>query len=127
MALDADKAVRTGKGKPVMARLKGFDVPPPGRGVNTVTCAVPMAAMSDARIDADSCWPEVTMVGRLLPFHRSTEEPRKFCPVACNVKEGPPNTAEAGVRDSREGTGFSCVEKDSLATKASGSGGGEGP
>src|ERR1700680_4140496 len=33
----------------------GLDVPPPGAGVNTVTCAVPADAISAAGIDVLSC------------------------------------------------------------------------
>jgi hypothetical protein len=34
----------------LIAKFKAFEVPPPGAGLNTVTAAVPVAAMSLAEI-----------------------------------------------------------------------------
>src|SRR5438876_9016233 len=39
----------------VIVKVGAFEVPPPGAGVTTVTCAVPTVATSVARIVARSC------------------------------------------------------------------------
>ena len=48
-----DVIVGIGLGLP-MLRLNEFDIPPPGAGLNTVTTAVPDAAMAEAGIVAVS-------------------------------------------------------------------------
>src|SRR5215472_1162864 len=50
------------------------DRPPPGAGFNTVTSAVPTAAISEAVMAAVSCVELTNVVGRLAPFH-STADP----------------------------------------------------
>ena len=52
-----------------MPKLTGDEVPPPGAGVKTVTCAVPIAAMSLARMDACNCVEFTNVVARVAPFH----------------------------------------------------------
>lgn len=47
-----------------MVNVSAVEVPPPGDGVNTVTSAVPCAAMSVSAIAACSCVLLMTMVGR---------------------------------------------------------------
>src|SRR5205823_1929975 len=65
--------VGTGLLAAVIANVCGLDVPPPGAGLKIVTCAVPAAAMPAAAIAAVSCVVEAYVVGRSVPFQRTTE------------------------------------------------------
>ena len=60
----------------VIVNVTEPDVPPPGVGLNTVTAAVPVAAMSLAGIAAWSCVLLTNVVVRLLPFQRTTDDAR---------------------------------------------------
>ena len=72
------------------------EVPPPGAGVKTVTVALPKAAISFAEICA-VIWVLLTnVVGRLLPFHWTTEVGTKPVPVTVSVKVEPPTLALTG-------------------------------
>jgi hypothetical protein len=90
-----------------------FDVPPPGAGLNTVTLAVPAAAMSVAGIVAVS-WVLLTkVVVRFALFHLTREPTAPFTgtkpePLTVRVKDGPPARAEFGVIFVIVGTGFPC-------------------
>jgi hypothetical protein len=52
----------------LIVTVPGLEVPPPGVGVNTVTCAVPAAAMSADGIAAVTRVSETYVVVRLVPF-----------------------------------------------------------
>ena len=67
-----------------------FEVPPPGVGLKTVTVAVPADAMSVAWIVAVRDVPEMKVVVRLAPFHRTLLLGLKFVPVTVSVKPGSP-------------------------------------
>src|SRR3970040_1735616 len=54
VALEGNKEVKLGPGL-LMVRTGAFEVPPPGAGLNTVTCAVPAVARSLAGMAAVSC------------------------------------------------------------------------
>ena len=82
------------------------EVPPPGPGVTTVTCALPAAAMSLAGIAAVNCVALPNVVVRFVPFHCTLEELKKFEPVTVRVKAPPPALALAGAIEDRVGTGF---------------------
>ena len=82
------------------------EVPPPGVGLNTVTCAVPADATSAADIDAVSCVAEPNVVVRFAPFHRTTEPATKFVPVTVSVNAAEPAVAEVGVMDDNVGAGL---------------------
>src|SRR3989454_551024 len=76
------------------------EVPPPGAGVNTVTCGVPAVAMSAAVIVAVS-WVALTkVVVRAAPFHCTPEPLMNPLPFTVSVKSAPPKSALAG--DSEE-------------------------
>src|SRR5205823_13674610 len=77
----------------VMLNVFAVDVPPPGVGVKTVTEALPVAAMSLARICAVSLVLLTNVVDRLLPFQRTTDEATKLDPVAVNVNAPLPTAA----------------------------------
>ena len=49
-----------------IVNVSAVDVPPPGAGENTVTCAVPLTATSAAAIVARSCVPLTYVVGRAV-------------------------------------------------------------
>jgi hypothetical protein len=50
-ALEGEREVIVG---PVVVKVRAFEVPPPGAGFETVTCAEPVLAMSPASIAAVS-------------------------------------------------------------------------
>lgn len=57
----------------VIVKFTALEVPPPGGGLVTVTCALPELAISPAKIAAVSC-PELTkVVARLEPFQSTCE------------------------------------------------------
>ena len=79
------------------------EVPPPGAGVNTVTWAVPTAAMSPAAIAACSCVLLTNVVARGLPFQFTTDVLVKPDPFTVRVK--PPAPANALDGESELATG----------------------
>jgi hypothetical protein len=83
-----------------------LEVPPPGAGLNTVTWAVPAAAISVAGIDAVNWVAEIYVVVRSAPFHRTTEFVTKLVPLTVNVNAAPPAVAELGERLVVVGTGL---------------------
>ena len=83
-----------------------MDVPPPGAGLNTVTCAVPAVPRSGAAIVDVSWVAETNVVARSAPFHRTIEPEMKFVPVTVSVNPDPPTTAAAGLSPVVAGTGL---------------------
>src|ERR1041385_980258 len=63
------------------------DVPPPGDAVRTVTCAVPLFAISAAVMLANSCVELTNGVVRLKPFQRTLEP--EMNPVPFTVSANP--------------------------------------
>jgi hypothetical protein len=101
-ALPGDKPLTAGAGLAlVMVNVKAFEVPPPGAGLNTVTRAVPAAAILVAGIVAVSWVALTNVVVRLLPFHCTTEPRTKPEPNTVSVKPTPPAVALAGDREER--------------------------
>src|SRR3989454_1016756 len=86
------------------------EVPPPGVGVNTVTCGVPAVAMSAAVIAAVSCVALMTVVVRVLPFQRTVEPLTKLAPFTVRVNASPPANPLPGVRLLTVGAGL-MIEK----------------
>jgi hypothetical protein len=83
-----------------------LEVPPPGEGVKTVTCAAAAARTSPDGMAARS-WVELTkVVVRLAPFQRTTEEATKLVPVTVSVKPGLPAMTLLGDRVVSVGVGF---------------------
>ena len=66
------------------------DVPPPGVGVCTVTCAVPLDARSLAAMDARTCVSLTKVVGRGAPFHWTTDEEMNELPLTVSVNAALP-------------------------------------
>ncbi len=88
-------------------KFTGADVPPPGPGVNTVTCAVPTAATSAAEIAACRLVLLTNVVGRAAPFQRTTESDMKLLPVTVSVSPGPPTLVLLGDSAVTSGAGRS--------------------
>src|SRR6266403_2011309 len=72
------------------------DVPPPGDGVRTATCAVPSDRMSAAPIVARIWVVLAKVVARLAPFHRTTDEGTNELPVTVRVKLPAPANVRLG-------------------------------
>src|SRR5260370_37491281 len=89
-----------------MPNVCAFEVPPAGVALNTVTVAVPVAAMSVAGIAAVSWAEETKVVARGDPFHCTTEPPTKLVPFTVRVKAAPPAVAAAGGMLDTGGTGL---------------------
>ena len=69
------------------------ELPPPGVGVCTVTCAVPADARSLAAIDARNCVALTKIVGRGAPFHWTTDEAMNELPFTVSVNAALPAAA----------------------------------
>src|SRR5438093_630351 len=80
----------------VMVNVCAFDAPPPGVGLNTVTCAVPAAATSVAEIAAVSWVADTYVVVRAAPFQRTTVLVTKFVPATVSVNPEPPTGPDVG-------------------------------
>ena len=74
-------------GAATIENCRGVEIPPPGAGANTVTCATPSDATSAAGIVAVS-WPALTyVVGRSAPFQRTIDDEAKLPPFTVSVNE----------------------------------------
>lgn len=82
------------------------ETPPPGAGLNTVTVAVPPAAMSEARIAAVNCAPVTKVVERSAPFQRTMAPETKLDPFTVSVKPAPPAKPVVGAIELSTGTGL---------------------
>ena len=71
----------------------------------TVTCSVPRALMSVARIEAVRPFGEVNVVIRTAPFHCTVEQGNILEPFTDNVKADPLTAASGGKSELIEGTG----------------------
>ena len=107
-AVDGERVVNVGAGLLAAVTVNDTcpEVPPPGVGLNTVTCAVPADATSAADIAAVSCVAEPNVVVRFAPFHRTTEPATKFVPVTVSVNAAEPAAAEIGVMLVNVGAGL---------------------
>ena len=68
-----------------IVNVSADEVPPPGAGVVTRTCAVPVAATSVPGMDASSFELLMNLVGRAAPFHSTTDRPMKPWPLTVSV------------------------------------------
>src|SRR6266478_9867995 len=89
-----------------MVKVIAFEAPPPGDELNTVTWAIPAAAISLAGIEAVNCVLFTNVVARSLAFQRTTEPATKFMPFTIRVKAAPPAVALFGERNAIWGTEF---------------------
>src|SRR5882762_1402711 len=89
-----------------MVKAELPDVPPPGAGLNTVTCVVPAMAMSAAVMPACNCVALTNVVVRFVPFQLTTEPLRNPVPFTVSVNAAVPAVAFAGDSELIAGTGF---------------------
>jgi len=106
--LGLSKVIRGGG--TVIVKVKAPEMPPPGAGFDTVTIAVPAAAMSAAVMAACNSVLETKVVVRALPFHCTVEEETKFVPATINVNAAVPTSSELGFKEEIVGTGLSIVK-----------------
>src|SRR5215471_5513531 len=91
-----------------------FDATPVIPGLSTVTCAVKTAATSAAVIDAVSCVRLTNVVGRLDPFHCTTDPVLKPAPLRTRVNPLLPTVTTPGDADCKLGTGGVTVRTNAL-------------
>jgi hypothetical protein len=89
-----------------IAKVRSFDVPPPGPGLFTVTLAVPAVSMSPAEMEAVNFVELLKVVVRSDPFHRTLAAETKLEPFTVRVNPGSPATAELGLIPVTDGTGL---------------------
>ena len=90
----------------LIVNVAALEVPPPGAGFTTTTCAVPALAKS-AAVTATCNWVELTnVVVRLAWFHWATELSIKPLPFTVTVVAAAPAIALEGVRELTIGIGF---------------------
>ncbi len=95
----------------LIVSVDASEVPPPGADVNTVTFAVPAAAMSEAGIAAVNRDGETYVVVRLAPFHCTIESAMKPLPFTVSVKAEPPAVRDKGLKFEIVGAGGSVIVK----------------
>ena len=80
----------------MVVNVSAFEVPPPGAGFTTVTCALPWVSMSLPDIAAVT-WPAfTTVVVRAAPFQRTWEVPTKLLPFTVSVNAAPRPVCSSG-------------------------------
>src|SRR5438128_1698739 len=104
-----------------MLNPREFEIPPPGAGLKTVIWAVPTLMMSLAGIAATNSL-MLTNVGRLLPFHRTTEPGRRFDPLTVSANAGPPAPTLVGTREVITGTGLPMLNTSEIEIPPPGAG-----
>ena len=92
----------------LMVNVTGFDVPPPGEGVLTVTWTVPAVVTFAAGTIAVSCVAETKVVVSPEPFQLTTELETKLVPFTVKVNCGDPARHELGLIEVIVGTGFAA-------------------
>ena len=95
-----------GGGAAEIVKVCKADVPPPGVGLNTVTCTLPAAATSAAGMAAVSCVALTNVVVRSAPFQRTVEPVTKLAPLTVRVKAAAPVAAPVGASVAKAGTGL---------------------
>ena len=119
--LEADRPVMAGTGFWI-ATPAALEVPPPGDGLTTTTCAVLTEAVSAAVIAAVSRTALTNVVGRALPFHCTTELATNPVPFTVRVKAADPGITVAGDTLVIAGTGFWIVTLAALEVPPPGEG-----
>ncbi len=79
-----------------MVKLTGFEAPPLGAGLVTVTAAILAVVMAAAGIAAVNCEGLTNVVARATPAKFTTEPVKKFEPFTVRVKAAPPLSALFG-------------------------------
>jgi len=81
---------------PVMAKLTGFEVPPPGVGLVTITVDMPAEAMLKAGMTTVNCVELTNVVVGIAPPKLTIEDAVKFVPLIVSVNAAPPAAALFG-------------------------------
>lgn len=116
---ETDRMAGTGFGATVTLNVTEFEVPPPGKGLNTVTAGVPTAVISLAGMEAVSCADETKVVERGLPLIFTTDEFTKLVPFTVSVNAPEPATTLVGESVVTVGTGlFAEVTRNPYAVIA---------
>ncbi len=89
-----------------MLKVLAVDVPPPGVGLVTVTCAVPAVERFAAGTDAVTLVLLPKVVVRAVPAQFTTVPETKFEPVTVRVKAAPPAVPLVGESEVTLGSGF---------------------
>jgi hypothetical protein len=100
------RAVIAGMGL-LIVKVCGFDRPPPGAGLKTVTLAAPAVAISEASIATVNWVLDPKVVTRSTLFQRTTEPEIKPVPLTVRLNAEPPLVADVGLRPVVVGTGLS--------------------
>jgi hypothetical protein len=95
-------------GAAAIVKLTGLEMPPPGAGVTTFTGTVLGATTSAAVMVARSSRVLTNVVGRAVPFQRTTEEPTKPRPLTVSVKLALPAVTLDGETPLGIGAGAGC-------------------
>src|SRR5947208_1795612 len=82
------------------------EVPPPGAGLNTVTCAIPAVRISTSPMAARNCVVLTNVVVRLAPFHLTTEPLTNPDPFTVRVNGASPTVMLAGSSELIAGMGL---------------------
>ena len=85
-----------------------FEIPADGDGFATVTPTVPAAPVrSDTKMEAVNCVELTNWVTRLTLFQKTVAPVAKLPPFTVSVNEPLPRTAVLGLREVRDGNGYS--------------------
>jgi len=90
----------------LMARVMELDAPPPGDGLMTTTCPVPVAARSVAVSPTCNCVELTNVAVRLFWFHCTVDVCIKPVPFTVTVVAAAPTMRVEGDREVITGTGF---------------------
>ena len=107
VAILGERLVNAGRGLVlVIVNVSELLVPPPGKGVNRVTAAVPGAVILVAGTVADNWVVLIKVVVSVLPFHLIVVPLMKLVPSTVSIKEALPAVALLGVKTLSIGTGL---------------------
>ena len=90
----------------LIAKVTRFDVPPPGVGLKTPTCAVPAVWMSVLGMPACNSVLFTNAVFRFPPFQVTVDPLTKLVPLTVRVNPCPPARPLEGRREMTVGTGL---------------------
>jgi hypothetical protein len=90
-------------GAVVTLTVKGVEAAPPSEGLNTVTLACWEVVISEAVIAAVNCVALRYVVGRALPFQRTTESTSNPEPFTVRGKDAPPTATAGGEAEDSDG------------------------
>ena len=110
VALFGDRLVSVGSGLlGVMVNVCEALVPPPGKGVKTVTGTVPADEIFAAGTFAVNCVGLIKVVASDTPFQLTTEPLIKLLPVIVKVNAALPATAVLGLMEVETGKGLLTI------------------